>query len=263
MKNSIFVLILMLGGAAARPQSPMEQQLLDLVNRERVKQKLSKLEWNGKLAQAALTHSRLLDQHQDLSHQFAGEPPVQQRVGATGLRFDQVAENVGEAQEVATVHDYLMHSPGHRANILNPNYNAIGIAIVQHGSQLFATEDFARMVAYNEKEFQDAVVSAFARMRRAKKLRAVDVVADPRLRKAACAKDMNTNRMVQTLPSTARLLTFSASDPSSLPDELHNAAADRSIDRMSIGVCQESGGRNGFTHFWVVAAFYRSHGDEQ
>jgi len=237
----------------------MEKQLLDLVNREREKAGAGKLEWNDRLAQAALKHSRLLDEHQDLSHQFAGEASLQERIGATGVRFNSVAENVAEAPDVLTAHQGLMNSPGHRTNILNPAYNAIGISIVQHGQQLFVTQDFAHiLVSYSEKDFRDAVVTSFNKARRARHLRPVDVVTDARLRKAACAQDMNTNQMIQGLPGAARLLVFSASDPGSLSEDMRETAADATIDRMNIGVCLQSGGRNGFSHFWVVVAFYSS-----
>src|SRR5689334_2935872 len=201
MKAIILALIVTLGGAAARAQSAEEKQLLDLVNQERAKAGAGRLEWNDRLAQAALKHSRLLEENQDLSHQFAGEPGLQERVGATGLRFNAVAENVAEAPDVAAIHNGLMHSPGHRANILNPDYNAVGISIVERGGQLFVTQDFAHVLAtYTEKQFLDAVVSGFNRARRARGLRAVDVVTDARLHKAACAQDMNTDKMIQNLP---------------------------------------------------------------
>jgi hypothetical protein len=264
MKKITGVLVLVLLVAAARAQSAMEKQLFDLVNSERQKTGAPKLEWNNKLAQAALAHSKLLDEHQDLSHQFAGEPPLQERVGATGLRFNSVAENVAEAPDIETAHQGLMHSPGHRANILNSDYNAIGIAIVQHGSQLFVTQDFAHVMAsYTEKQFQDAVVSSVKKARRGKKLPALDIISDRRLHKAACQQDMNTNRMVQGLPGVARLVIFSQFEPGSLPDDARAAVADAKINRMGIGVCLESGGRNGFSHFWVVAAFYPESGDSQ
>jgi uncharacterized protein YkwD len=257
MKNAIFVLILMLVGAAAHAQSAMEKQLFDLVNSERQKAGAPRLEWSSKLAQAALAHSKLLDEHQDLSHQFAGEPPLQERVGATGLRFNSVAENVAEAPDLETAHKGLMNSPGHRANILNPDYNAVGIAIVQHGSQLFVTQDFARVLAsYTEKQFQNEMISSINRTRRAGKLHPLEIVSDPRLRKAACNQDMNTDRMIQGLPGATRLVVFSQSEPGPFPSDLRQAIADAKLNRMGIGVCLQTGGKNGFSHFWVVAAFY-------
>jgi uncharacterized protein YkwD len=256
MKSAIVAVSLFIY-VAAYAQSPAEKQLFDLVNKERQKAKLGKLEWSDKLAEAALAHSKLLDQHQDLSHQFAGEATVQQRVGATGLRFNSVAENVAEAPEVETAHTGLMNSPGHRANILNGNYNAVGIAIVQHGSQLFVTEDFAHVpAAQTEQQFQDAVVNKVKRERRAGRLPALEIVGDPQMHKAACSQDLNTSKMIRGMPGATALVIFSQSDPALLPDDLRQAVVDRNLARMRIGVCMETGGANGFTHFWVVAAFY-------
>ncbi|MBZ5508084.1 MAG: CAP domain-containing protein [Acidobacteriia bacterium] len=260
MKRSI-VAVCFLFIVAVRAQagpSQREQQMFDLVNRERVKAGLNQLEWNDRLASAALDHSRLLAEHQDLSHQFAGEAPLQERVGATGLRFNSVAENVAEAPDVETAHKGLMHSPGHRANILHQEYNALGISIVEHGHQLFVTQDFGHtLVSYTEKQFRDAVVTGFNRARRARSLRPIDVIIDPRLRKSACAQDMNTDKMIQGLPGAASLLVFSLSEPGTLPEDLRKLAADRTVERMNIGVCLQTGGKNGFSKFWVVTAFFR------
>jgi uncharacterized protein YkwD len=235
-----------------------EQQLLDLVNHEREKAGLQKLEWNDRLAEAALAHSRLLEKNQDLSHQFPGEPPLQERVGATNLRFNSVAENVAEAPEVEVAHTALMHSPGHRENILHKDYNAIGIAIVAHGQQLFVTQDFAHILAsYTEKQVGDDVIARFNQGRRAKRLPAVDAVTDPRLKKAACAHDMNTSQMIQGLHGATGMMVFSISSPGALPDELRQMVADRATQRMSVGVCMQTGGKNGFSKFWVVTAFFQ------
>src|SRR5215472_14704916 len=271
---AIAVFVLAVTAQLRAGPSPLEQQLFDLLNREREKAKLSKLEWNDRLAQAALAHSRLLDDHQELSHQFGGEAPLPERVGATGARFNAVAENVAEAQEddgarnlpmkypgtgVANAHAGLMGSPGHRANILNTDYNAVGISIVQDGQKIWVTQDFAHVLAsYTEKQFRDAVVTGFNSARRARGLRAIASVNDNRLRSAACAQDMNTDRMIQRLPGVTTLLVFTLSEPGTLPQDLRDAAADKTLDRMNIGVCLQTGGRAGFSKFWVVTAFYRS-----
>ncbi len=241
----------------AQAPSRMEQQLFDLVNHERQKAGLGKLEWNDQLAAAALKHSRLLDEHHDLSHQFAGEPGLPERVGATGARFNSVAENVAEAPDVATAHRGLMNSPGHRENILNRDYNAIGISIVQDGRELFVTQDFAHVLpSYTEKQFQDALIGKINQARRAARLPALAIASDARLRKAACAQDMNTDKMIQELPGAAQLLVFSQTEPGALSNDMRHAVSDPSLRRMSIGVCLESGSRTGFSPFWVVAAFY-------
>ena len=239
--------------------SQREQQLFDLVNHEREKVGLNKLEWNDRLAQAALAHSRLLAEHQDLSHQFLGEASLQERVGTTGLRFNSVAENVAAAPDVETAHTGLMHSPGHRANILHQDYNAIGISIVERDHELFITQDFAHTLAsYTEKQFRDSIIAAFNRARRARKMPPVDIVSDPHLRKAACSQDMHTDKMIQNMPGASGLLVFSLSEPGTLPDDIRKFISDRTLQRMNIGVCLQTGGSTGFSKFWVVAAFYRA-----
>src|SRR6476661_7485579 len=208
--------------------SQREQQLFDLVNHEREKAGLNKLEWSDQLAEAALAHSKLMAENLDLSHQFAGEPILQQRVGATRLRFNAVAENVAAAPDVDTAHAALMKSPGHRANILHQDYNAIGISIVERDHELFITQDFAHtLAAYTEKQFRDSVVSGFNQARRTRGLRPINVMIDPRLRKAACSQDMHTDKMIQNLPGASGLLVFSLSEPGALPDDMRKYTSDK------------------------------------
>ena len=238
--------------------SRREQQLLDLVNHEREKAGLNKLEWNDQLAEAALAHSKLLAENRDLSHQFPGEPIVQERVGDTRLRFNAVAENVAAAPDVDTAHTALMKSPGHRANILHQDYNAIGISIVERDHELFITQDFAHTLAsYTEKQFRESLIATFTHARRARKMPPVDVISDPHLRKAACSKDMHTDKMIQNMPGVSGLLVFSLSEPGALPDDMRKYASDKTVQRMNIGVCLQTGGATGFSRFWVLAAFYR------
>jgi hypothetical protein len=61
--------------------------------------------------------------------------------------------------------------------------------------------------------------------------------------------------MIQNLPGAARLFVFSLSEPGALPDDLRKAAADAALERMNIGVCLQTGGKTGFSKFWVVMAF--------
>ena len=258
MKLAIVVFFLSIVCVAARAQSPMEKQLFDLVNHEREKAGLSKLEWSNRLAQAALAHSKLLAENRDLSHEFAGEPSLQQRIGATGLRFNSVAENVAASPDVDTAHAALMKSPGHRANILHQDYNAIGISIVERDHELFVTQDFAHtLVSFTEKQFRDAIVSGFNQARHARGLPPVDITIDPQLKKAACAQDINTGRLIRNIPGATGLLVFSLSEPGALPDDLKKFTADKAVERMNIGVCLQTGGKTGFSKFWVVAAFFQ------
>ena len=73
--------------------------------------------------------------------------------------------------DVDTAHTALMKSPGHRANILHQDYNAIGISIVERDHELFITQDFAHTLAsYTEKQFRESLIANFNQARRARKL---------------------------------------------------------------------------------------------
>jgi hypothetical protein len=242
--------------AAAGPTAG-EQQLLSLVNQERQARGLRQLQWDSDLAEAAKRHTELMARHSDLSHQFRGEPPLQQRVGAAGAHFNSVAENVAYAPTVERIHRGLMNSAHHRANILNPDYNAIGIAIVARGDELYVTQDFAHVIPnYGESQFQDVVVGTVQRERQQRGIRHILVHKDPRLKKAACSGTLNAKRVLQNLPGATELAIYTSSDPNMLPPDMQKAATDATLHRMNIGVCFKSGGKSGFSKYWVVAAFY-------
>jgi uncharacterized protein YkwD len=49
------------------------------------------------------------------------------------VRFMTAGENLALAQTVGIAHNNLMNSPGHRANILNPDFGRLGIGIMDGG----------------------------------------------------------------------------------------------------------------------------------
>lgn len=53
-------------------------------------------------------------------------------------------ENVGMGPDCKSVHDAFMASPGHKANILDSDYNQVGVGVAyDNGGTLYITEDFA------------------------------------------------------------------------------------------------------------------------
>lgn len=123
-----------------------EQYLLAAANLDRANQGLPPLRFDPVLTEASAFHAREMADHADISHQFPDEPGLAERGSNAGVRFSLIAENVGEAPSSVIIHDLWMHSPGHRANLLDPKVNTIGIAIVSRDNQLYAVEDFASTV---------------------------------------------------------------------------------------------------------------------
>src|SRR5947209_3231873 len=144
---SLVMFFLAASGFVSGQTSPSGEQLqlFNLVNHERETHGLPKFQWDDHLAQSAATHNRLVTERQELSHQFPGEPPLGERVGATGARFNAAGENLAYAPTVEEVHKGLMNSPPHRANILDPKFNAVGISIVKQGDELYVVQNFARV----------------------------------------------------------------------------------------------------------------------
>jgi len=248
-----------LAQAPPPPNPAPEQKLLLLVNMVRQNAGLEKLEWDARLAQAAQAHTQLLVAHNDLSHQFPGEAELAERVAVTGARFSAAAENIGMGDEVEEVHLGLMASSGHRANILNRDYNAVGIAVVRVGKQIYVTEDFARVFpVYSPQQFRDGVAAAFNQIRRSHRLAVTDSRPDPGLDEEACKGNGDPRRVLQGFASATRATMFTANQPNDLPSSMRRAAEDATLRRMNIGVCYRSDPDSKMGKFWVLVAFFQT-----
>jgi uncharacterized protein YkwD len=129
-----------------------ERQLLDLTNQARAEAGLAPLQSDEGLTQAARRHSALMASQKQLSHDLPGEPGLPQRLAATSpLQLSAEGENVGLAPSVADVHRGFMHSPHHRENVLDPDYNVAGFAVVRNGNTVYVTEDFGQSPASTRK----------------------------------------------------------------------------------------------------------------
>jgi len=135
--------------------SDAEKLLFDSVNRERAARELPLLKWDESLARAARKHAELMAEQDLLEHQVPGEADLATRAQEEGARFSHITENIGMAAYAGGFHDGWMHSPGHRANIVDAAIDSIGIAVVEGGEELFAVEDFARVVTLLSIEEQE------------------------------------------------------------------------------------------------------------
>ena len=226
-----------------QPGGP-ESILLNAANVDRARIGLAPLQWDAALAQAAHQHALKMAQRNMLSHQFPGEPPLQQRATQTGARFSVIAENVAEGSSVPGLHTQWMNSPPHRANLLDRELNAVGIAVVQTRGQLFAVEDFALAVpqlSYSAQERQ--VASQLG----ASGLRVVNATSDAR---KTC--DLDRGYAGQRPGAVVR---FETSDLSRLPDDVDAKLQTGRFHAAAVGAC-EAGGAVGFTRFRIAVLLY-------
>lgn len=131
----------------AGPSTEAEQTIFSLLNQDRAAQGLGALRWDPALARAAQTHAQAMAESGNLSHQLPGEKDVAARSAEAGAHFRAVAENIAYGPDPNSIERQWMHSVPHRSNILDPRMNAIGIAVVAHGGQLWAVEDFSDAIA--------------------------------------------------------------------------------------------------------------------
>jgi len=87
------------------------------------------LEWNGKLSTAALAHSREMAGRNYFSHAGKGGGQVSDRATEAGYNWRRIGENIaaGQSSPKQVVSAWLA-SPGHCANIMNPEFTEMGAA---------------------------------------------------------------------------------------------------------------------------------------
>ncbi len=118
---------------------------MELINQARTIQGLQPLPVDPRLTRAARKHTKAMVAHETVSHQFEGEPPLDIRFTNENLPSDREGENTAVDEDVPSAHKGLMDDPDHHDNILNPNYNAVGVSVIRSGGQVYVTEDFAHL----------------------------------------------------------------------------------------------------------------------
>ena len=240
--------------------SEAEARIFAELNHSREQAGKPPLKLDPKLTQAARNHTELLVKHQSLSHQFSGEPTLEDRLRAVGLFFTAAAENVGLNSELNDVNGMFLRSPGHRANMLNAVYDAVGIGVVQSGRDFWVTEDFAKLTPnLSAEQAEDQAAAAFEA--RWKEGHAVPIkrVSLPALRTFACKVAQAGGKLQTTFTYEDRpakeIIGFSTPDPSSLASQVRSVVEIAHLSAYAVGACtpQESGSTS---QFWIVMAFF-------
>jgi len=122
------------------------RQLFALMNRARAKAGKPALMWDRALAEAALEHCLRMAAEspiRQLSHQYDGEAEVRSRARAAGAHFDLIVENIASGPSVSAIQEAWMDSLQHRENLLSPEVNSVGVAVVAADGVLYAVADYS------------------------------------------------------------------------------------------------------------------------
>ena len=250
--------------AASSPDIPFsdydplaEQQLLDLANKSRAEIGAPALKLDAGLSQAARAHAEAMFSAHQLSHQFEGEPSLPQRLGsATHTTLDREGENVALDIDAEAGHKHLMLSPPHRANLLNPSYNVIGLGVVRSGDRLYIVQDFGRALPnYSMAEVKEKIASAVARTRHQASqpdlARRDLLAADDAACSMAHADKLGTSPLRQ-LAQHYTVLTYTSVHPETLPADAGKVLASRNVKSFSVGACYARTETYPTGVYWVV-----------
>ena len=126
-----------------RPRPDLEKQMLDLVNQERQAAGLNTLAADPELTQVARQHSTDMFARGYFAHDTPEGLSPFDRMNKSGVRFLTAGENLALAPTLPLAHTGLMNSPGHRANILRPQFGRVGIGVMDGGMRgLMISQEF-------------------------------------------------------------------------------------------------------------------------
>jgi uncharacterized protein YkwD len=129
--------------AEAPPRPDLEAQMLDMVNAERRAAGLQPVKPDPVLAQVARAHSKDMFARGYFSHYTPDGRDLEDRLRTARIGYLSAGENLALAPTLYTAHSGLMRSPGHRANILRPQFGRLGIGILDGGTHgLMVTQAF-------------------------------------------------------------------------------------------------------------------------
>jgi uncharacterized protein YkwD len=127
----------------APPRPDLEEQMLQLVNAERRSAGLKPVRPDPELVQLARSHSRDMLARGYFAHATPEGKDLAHRMQQARLGYLAAGENLALAPTLFSAHKGLMRSPGHRANILRPQFGRLGIGILDAGVHgLMVTQDF-------------------------------------------------------------------------------------------------------------------------
>ncbi|HXZ81833.1 MAG TPA: CAP domain-containing protein [Terriglobales bacterium] len=159
LRRAVVYLLLLAGSTVLQPpaatqslqvvantNSEAERRLLEMLNQSRIQQGLAPLRMDQRLTAAAREHSRVMADRGQLSHQLPGEANLSRRLRDSQVAFISAGENIDMGNGWQQAHSAFMASPPHRANILDDDYENVGIGVVERHGTYWITEDFARPI---------------------------------------------------------------------------------------------------------------------
>jgi uncharacterized YkwD family protein len=116
---------------ASTLNASVEKTLLSLLNAERTKRGLSPLQSDSSLTNLARLKSSDMVAKNYFSHTSPTYGTPAQMLSRYGISYRLYAENIAQGADAYRIHAMWLASAGHRANILNPQLNRVGIGVTR------------------------------------------------------------------------------------------------------------------------------------
>jgi hypothetical protein len=222
-------------------------RIFALANQARAQAGVGRLDWDPALADAALQHCLRMAAEGPISHQYDGEPDLSTRTAQAGAHYSVIEENVAMGPSADTIHDEWMHSPGHRANLLSPDVDRVGIAVVAAHGSLYAVADYSRVVEQLSASQVEARVAALMRAS------GVAILRDPNSARAACSTDEG---MPRSEPMARFVMRWQDADLTQLPQALTDRLASGKYRQAAVGSCPAQVAGGSFTAYRLAVLLY-------
>ncbi len=183
----------------------IEMDLFNMVNIEREKLGLATVRFSPPLSFLARKHSQDMAQREDISHLSTTGETYSDRLVEGGFYFTKNGENVAYSQTFIPefIHKGFMDSPGHRANVLDPDFDELGVGVVfKEDKGYYVTQDFVLALAPKERiEAEAEIEENINKIRRVYSLPPISFLAEANRFARQCSINKAKGRPLPSLPA--------------------------------------------------------------
>jgi hypothetical protein len=231
------------------PQPAKAEQLFAMANETRAQEGRGRLQWDQALADAAMKHCMRMAAEGPISHRYGGEPDLSARAGEAGAHFSLIEENIAVGSYPSRIHQGWLDSPGHRANLLNPEIDRIGIAVVAAQGVLFAVADYEKAVPVLTLPQLESRVAGLLQNK------GVAIRRDATDARAACRLDHGLPSLIGS-DSPQFVMRWQGADTDVLPPRLLETLSSGKYRQAAVGSCPARDAEGSFTVYRFAVLLY-------
>jgi hypothetical protein len=231
------------------PQPAKAEQLFAMANETRAQQGRGRLQWDEALADAAMKHCMRMAAEGPISHRYGGEPDLSARASEAGAHFSLIEENIALGSYPSRIHQGWLDSPGHRENLLNPEIDRIGVAVVVAQGVLFAVADYAKAVPVLTPPQLESRVAGLLRNK------GVVIRRDTTDARAACRLDHGLPTLIGS-DSPQFVMRWQGADTDVLPPRLVETLSSGRYRQAAVGSCPARDAEGSFTVYRFAVLLY-------